>query len=535
LDFVKPKSASQQSHPQFQKQLEIGSRLVSMVRGPTKVQSTLEAECPQPADFTNHASVRQHAEFVMTEAAAMLQSGALQRWPADTEPPTVISPLGVVEGSKLRVIYDGRYVNLWEGYESFSYERLADVAEWMEPGFYLWTTDFTNGYHHIAVHPDHWRYLGCRLPDGTVCCFTVLPFGLSSSCRVFTQMQTEIYRPMREAGIRLSFLIDDEMGGAESLEEALFQLWILLRILVALGLLLSRLKCQFWPQLQGKFLGMIARTALRMYPGGPLGIFEVPQAKLQQVLQLMSKTVQQEQVSARTLAKAAGKLLAMAPALELAKLYTRSLYAALQGQQGSWDELHAFEGAWRLELVWLIKVLPVINGRRILKREGAVRLVGDAGETGIGVYSPGGELPHPIVATWTEEQVQLMQSEPMEFSSTLRELLALQMALGCIRKDASLRARFEHRRLIYEGDSQAMAACINSMGGNQRLFATVKEIWEIAFEINTGLEMQWRSRWEANQMQAAREDGRQLRLGHGPRRGGSCDGDSSMRREMPHT
>lgn len=40
------------------------------------------------------------------------------------------------------------------------------------------------------------------------------------------------------------------------------------------------------------------------------------------------------------------------------------------------------------------------------------------------------------------------------------------------------------------------------MGGNQRLFAAVKEIWEIAFEMDIGLEMQWRSRWEANQMQA---------------------------------
>lgn len=63
-----------------------------------------------------------------------------------------------------------------------------------------------------------------------------------------------------------------------------------------------------------------------------------------------------------------------------------------------------------------------------------MRLVGDAGETGIGVYSPGGELPHPIVATWTEEQVQLMQSEPMEFSSTLRELWPYRWKWGASRR-----------------------------------------------------------------------------------------------------
>ena len=505
LDFVRPESASQQCHPQYAKRLEAGKRLVSLVRGPAAVQATLKAESPQPADFTNHVSVIQHAEFVMEKAAAMLQSGALMRWPTQAEPPTVISPLGVVEGSKLRIIFDGRYVNLWEKYESFKYEKLADVAEWMQPNFYLWSTDLTDDYHHMPIHQDFWKHLGCRLPDGTVCCFTVLPFGLSSGCRVFTKMQAEIYRPLREAGIRLSFLIDDEMGGAESLEEALFQLWILLRILVALGWLLSSLKCQFWPQLHGKFLGMLARTSLRMYPGGPFEmVFEVPEKKLQLVMQLMNETLQQEQVTARILAKIAGKLLAMAPALELAKLYTRSLYAALKGQHGLWDELHAFEGAWRQELAWLLKVMPTINGRRILKREETVRLVGDAGETGIGVYSPGNELPQPIVASWTEEQLHRLHVQPTEFSSTLRELLALLYALQCIQADPTMRARFEHKRLIYEGDSQAMTACINSMGGNQLLLSTVKQIWEIAFELDIGLEMQWRSRWEDNQLLADR-------------------------------
>ncbi|BDA41867.1 hypothetical protein COCOBI_02-6620 [Coccomyxa sp. Obi] len=504
LHFVRPDSPSQQLHPQFKKRLEIGKRLIAMVRPAVEVQPTLEADRPQLADFTNHASLTEHADFVMAQADAMFKSGALKKWPVDAQPPTVISPLGVVEQpSKLRVIFDGRYVNLWEKYVSFSYERLTDVAEWMQPGFHLWTTDFTSGYHHIAVHPDYWKYLGCRLPDGTVCCFTVLPFGLSSGCRVFTTMMRKVYRPMREAGIRLSFLIDDELGGAEGLEEALFQLWILLRVLVALGWFLGKHKCQLWPQLQGKFLGMIARTSLILWPTGPEEmVFEVPQEKLQLLIQLMTETLQQEQVSARTLAKIAGKLLAMAPAFELAKPYTRSLYAALQGQQVAWDELHAYEGAWRHELQWLLKVLPAINGRRILKREDTVFLAGDAGETGLAVYSMECELPTPIISTWDDEQLERMRRVPADFSSTMREMLAVLYALQCIRADESLRAQFEHRRLIYQTDSQVMEADINKMGGNPRLQGTVKQIWELAFEMDIGLEVRWHSRWEANQVLA---------------------------------
>ena len=91
----------------------------------------------------------------------------------------------------------------------------------------------------------------------------------------------------------------------------------------------------------------------------------------------------------------------MSPALELAKLYSKCLYEALQGKTHAWDELHQFAEAWRADLAWLSKVLPTVNGRRMIKREQAIRLAGDAGEVGLAVYSVGPELPHAIVGTWT--------------------------------------------------------------------------------------------------------------------------------------
>ena len=263
----------------------------------------------------------------------------------------------------------------------------------------MWIIDFTSGYHHIPIHPDYWKYLGCRLPNGLLCRFTVLPFGLSSGCRVFSSTMNEVYRPIRQAGILLSYLIDDEMGGAASLGEALFNLWMMLRILVALGWKMGLPKLQLWPQLQGKFLGMIARSSVLLYTGAqPSMMFEVPEQKMQPLRQLITDTFQGEQVSARQLASIAGKLIAMGPALELAKLYSRCLYEALQGKTHAWDELHNSEGAWRTDLQWLHKVLPTINGRRMLKRERAIRLVGDAGEAGLAVYSLGADLPHNIWA-----------------------------------------------------------------------------------------------------------------------------------------
>lgn len=287
--FVKPQSQQQQAHPQYRHKLAAGVQLIRMARGPKQIQSTLNASSPQQADFSNHTSAREHEQFVQQEGEKLLKTGAMLAWPRSMAAPTVISPLGVVETNKLRLIFDGRYINLWEKYESFSYERLGDVANWIQPGFFLWSTDFTSGYHHIPIHPDYWKYLGCRLPNGMVCCFTVLPFGLSSGCRVFTHVMNEVYRPFRLAGIILSYLIDDEMGGASSLEEALFNLWIMLRVLVALGWKMGLPKLQLWPQLQRKFLGMMARSSVILYPGAqPACVFQVPEQKLQKVLQLIA-------------------------------------------------------------------------------------------------------------------------------------------------------------------------------------------------------------------------------------------------------
>lgn len=84
------------------------------------------------------------------------------------------------------------------------------------------------------------------------------------------------------------------------------------------------------------------------------------------------------------------------------------------------------------------------------------------------VYNLGPELPHHCVSTWTAQQRALIANELREFSSMLRELLALDYALDCISADANLAETFGHKHLVYEGESQVMEACINKIGGNQR-------------------------------------------------------------------
>lgn len=86
-------------------------------------------------------------------------------------------------------------------------------------------------------------------------------------------------------------------------------------------------------------------------------VLELPEQKMQ-LRKLITETLQNKQARQHSREAAANcQLIAMRPALELAKLYSRCLCEALQGETHTWDELHQFDGAWRADLQWLHRVL----------------------------------------------------------------------------------------------------------------------------------------------------------------------------------
>ena len=47
-----------------------------------------------------------------------------------------------------------RYINFFDEYSSFSYERLSDVPQYVRPGDFICLTDFKSGYHQLKMHAD---------------------------------------------------------------------------------------------------------------------------------------------------------------------------------------------------------------------------------------------------------------------------------------------------------------------------------------------------------------------------------------------
>ena len=118
--------------------------------------------------------------------ADLLASGCIREVP---EQPYICSPLSVVESSagKKRLVINLKHLNnfLWK--QKFQYEDLRIAMMLYEKGDYLFFFYFKSGYHHVDIVEVHCKYLGFEW-DRQFYVFTVLPFGLSSACYMFTKL-----------------------------------------------------------------------------------------------------------------------------------------------------------------------------------------------------------------------------------------------------------------------------------------------------------------------------------------------------------
>ena len=89
---------------------------------------------------------------------------------------------------------------------------------------YLFKFDLKSGYHHVDIHPDFHTYLGFQWETKGAACyyvFTVLPFGLSTACYLFTKMMRPLIRHFRGRGLKAIVYLDDGIVAVRGRQEAL--------------------------------------------------------------------------------------------------------------------------------------------------------------------------------------------------------------------------------------------------------------------------------------------------------------------------
>ena len=100
----------------------------------------------------------------------------------------------------LRPILNLKRLNTLIENPTFKMETLVSVLKGLKPGDWLLAVDLKDAYFHIPIHEESCKYLRFSI-RGTCYQYKVLPFGLSTSPRVFTKFLAPIMGILRLQGI----------------------------------------------------------------------------------------------------------------------------------------------------------------------------------------------------------------------------------------------------------------------------------------------------------------------------------------------
>eukprot|EP00887_Chlorella_sp_A99_P002599 scaffold6.g2599.t1 len=312
----------------------------------------------------------------------------------------------------------GLICTLWDGY--------------LQDGDFQCTLDDKSGYHHVAVHPDSWRYL-CFEWDSTVWCWTVEPFGLSSAVRTYTVLAAATSQLLRAHGEETMHYIDDRHLASRSRELACFHVRTCVLLKASLGFFASLSKGDYWPEQTVCCLGMLLSTV-------PSCRYEVPADKLDYVLASVRQLLQQGTASPRRLAQVAGQLLSLKPAYPMTSLYTRSLYQLATAPGGAgWDTPRPLPEDLRADLLRFEPRLDssnplCANGHRLRKRASSccrltlVANSSDQAHAGVArLQTAAGTRELQLVLPYSEQQYLL--SRCGSWSSTAQETVGTNLML----------------------------------------------------------------------------------------------------------
>ncbi|XP_066524828.1 uncharacterized protein [Hoplias malabaricus] len=154
-----------------------------------------------------------------------------------------------------RPILDLRVLNKHLRVFTFKMLTLRQFLRSIGPGDWFTSIDLTNAYFHIAIHPDHRKYLRFAF-EGVAYEWLVLPFGLSLAPRTFTKCMEAALAPLRGRGVRVLAYLDDLAIIARSKVKARTDTNAALSHLKRLGLSVNLKKSSLIPSQKLSFLGL---------------------------------------------------------------------------------------------------------------------------------------------------------------------------------------------------------------------------------------------------------------------------------------
>ena len=280
--------------------------------------------------------------------------------------PWCVCPVRTADKSdgSARFIHNTRHVNACvdEKHTKCKLETLLRTRNMFMPNGFLVGSDYKSGYHCIYVHPEYRKYLAFALhvseltPEATAWlkqqfpqayyhkkrCFifqySVLPFGLCTSCKVFNTMISALVSFWRLCGsgkdpTRASSYIDDIIAAHSAFSRAMKLSIYMVYEAASLGLALKIKKCSYFPRYAMVALGTV--VDLKHFQ------FRVSRKRASKIEKAISDlesavAVNSETIPAKMVASFIGLIWSISPCCQrAASVMTRDITAVLSAEMCS--------------------------------------------------------------------------------------------------------------------------------------------------------------------------------------------------------
>ena len=308
------------------------------LRAPKQVLNWIEfgfmgvfnSECPRIRKQNQESCYEptEQFEFVDSSVKQLLDRGVIVVWEPAWSEPRVISPLRVVpqKGNTFRLILDLSKMNKHLRFPRFKYAHINQTRDVFEPGDFLFAWDLKDGYWHIDLHLDFWTYMAFEW-EGETYRFAVLPFGCAPACWVFTCVIDVLVATCRAFGLKCLSYIDDGLGGAQPLAEAVRLSGKVKDLFTDAGFALNVAKSHFDPEHEQEFIGYLVNCSLH-WGSSHVGYLAPIEKRLNSLIVLTLKLVKRwRRITPKEMARVSGFVVSLRPVYDLAALcFTKYIY-----------------------------------------------------------------------------------------------------------------------------------------------------------------------------------------------------------------
>lgn len=200
--------------------------------------------------------LRGQSEVLLQEIQSLLAKDAIEEVPLSQAFSGFFSSYFLVpkKTGELRPILNLKPLNKSLYVESFKMETLRKVTLAMVQGEWLASLDLKDAYFHVPVRSSHWKFLRFAVQN-KVYQYKVLPFGLSTSPRVFTKVLAPVMAALRMQGIHVHPYLDDLLFRAESPQALRRHLQVAQDCLMRAGYIINLKKSSLLPSQDLVFIG----------------------------------------------------------------------------------------------------------------------------------------------------------------------------------------------------------------------------------------------------------------------------------------